>query len=181
MTAAVFLLTVGLLALHIALGGEAMLSRRRIGISVASLAVLPLTFGPFVPISHFVFEASSKAMLVAMQALTALLLVSLAWRLATRWQVGASSDFNVLYAGILVSHTIWLGTSIWQSDYERGLGPTPEVWDAPIYILDWIAALSACSLFTVVAWRIPQSGLIFRFLVTVYLALLVILAYATLS
>ena len=179
MTAAVFLVTVGLLALHIALGAEAMLLRLRIGIAVASLSALPLAFGPFVPISHFIFEASSRAMLMAMQALAVLLLVSLIWRLATRWLIGTSSDFKVLYAGNLISHTIWLGTSIWLSDYERET--TPEVWDAPIYILDWLAALAACSFLAIAAWRIPESGLIFRFLVTSYLVLLVTMAYVTLS
>jgi hypothetical protein len=179
MTAALFLLIVGLLALHAALGAEAMLSRRRIAIAVACVVALPLTFGPIVPISHFIFEATSRPMLVVLQGVVALLLVAIAWRLAKRWKVDADAGFRVPCAGALISYIIWLGSSLWQSDYEQG--PTPGVWDAPIYILDWLAAVAACLLLAIAAWRIPGSGLVFRTLIASYLVLVAILVYGTLG
>jgi len=180
MTAAMFLLTVHLLALHVALGAETMQSRRRIAVALACLAALPLTFGPIVPISHFIFEATGRSMLLVLQSIVILLVVAIAWRLARRWKVDANAGFRMPFVGALISSVIWLGSSIWLSDYEQGI-PTPGVWDRPIYMLDWLSAVVACLLLAIAAWRIPGSGLVLRTLIAGYLVLVAILVFGTLG
>ena len=177
MTAASFLLTVGLAALYLALAAEPMRPGRRIALAVACLAALPLAFGPFVPISHFIFEATGRSMLWAAQGVATLLLASLVWRLAARWQSGVDADLRLQFAGVLASQTIWLGSAIWLSDYEGGR--TPGFWDSPIYALDWLSAVGMCILLAVAAWHAAGSSIALRSLIGVYLLLLAAVVFAT--
>lgn len=180
MTFALFLLIAGILALHLAIATNASLLRRRVAIAIACLAALPLTFGPVVPIAHFIFEATSRPLLWGVYTFAALILGALASRLATQWKNGTHSHLQVPFAGVVLSQTILLGSAIWLSDYEQGQ-PTPELRDAPIYVGNWLAATAACVLLAFAAWRIPGSSLVFKLLVGGYLVLVATLTYATLS
>lgn len=179
MTAAIFLTSVGLLALYFVTAGASAPMRRRIAVGLACLAALPLAFGPMVPISHFIFEATGRSMLWGVQAVAALLLGAIVWQLVGRWRSVERQRSDVPVAGVLVCHAIWIVSSVLLSDHESG--PTPDVWDAPIYVVDWLAAVAACVFLAFAAWRIPRSGAIFRSIIGAYLILIGLMIYATVT
>jgi hypothetical protein len=180
MTAALFLLIAGILSLHVALSAEAASSSRRLAIAVACIAALPPAFGPLVPISHFIFEATGRRVLVTAQAGAALLLLALAWRLVARWRAGVRSEIDGPFAGALIGHAIWLGSAVWLSDYEGGV-KTPGVWDKPVYTVDWLSSLLMCGFLAIAAWRVSGVGVVSRILTAGYVAVVVMLASETLG
>ncbi len=176
-TAAILLMITCLLALQIAVGAGKSQSRRLAAIAVAGFSTLPLTFGPIVPISHFVFEASGQVQLLAAQCMVATLLVALVWRLSSQWKANTNRHIRVPLAGVGVSQAIWLGSAAWLSDYERGA--TPKLWDAQIYIVDWLAAIVACLLLAIAAWRDAGSGKFGQALIIGYILLVMLAIYTT--
>jgi len=180
MTASLIILTVSLLALQILIASEPSLRVWRSLMAIAALAVLPLAFGPIVPLSHFVFESTGRSMLSIGQSIVALLIAALIWRIVAHWRSGAETGLLLLLGGVVVGQTIWLGSSIRVSDYENGVA-TPSVWDAPIYVLDWLAALGICVLLALAAWRTVNSGFVYRLLIGIYLLVLAVLAVGTVA
>ncbi len=178
MTAALFLQILGLAALHLALSARPNHLGRRIALVVAGVATLPFAFGPFIPIAHFIFEATNRSVLWAMQGVGSLLLVALAMRLIARWRDGAETALRLPFAGILVGQTIWLVAAIVLSDHEPGQA-TQDVWDAPVYMFEWLAGISLCVFLALAAWRTAVSGVAFRLLIGGYLLILGLLAIGT--
>lgn len=178
MTASLFLLIACLLPLHVALGAEKKPIRRRVAVALACLALLPLTFGPFVPISHFIFESTSRTTLVVMQVGVVILLFTLAWRVTVRWKDKKDAAVTRSFTGGLFFLGIWMVSAILMSNYEQGVR-TPDVWDAPIYVLDWLSAIFACGFLAIAAWHIAGSTVFSRLPVAGYVGTVATLIYGT--
>jgi len=169
-----------LLPLHIALSAENESVRQRFSFTAACLAVLPLTFGPIVPISHFIFEGTSRSALMVMQGTIVLLVLTLAWRLAARWEVETKPPITKPFAGALLCLSVWLASSMMLSDYEQGVR-TPNVWDEPLYVLDWLSAIFAGGILAATAWHIARPTFLSRLPVAAYVVSVTSLAFATLG
>jgi hypothetical protein len=180
MTASLLILTVSLAALHLSMTSEPTRPVWRCAMTIAGLAVLPLAFGPIVPIAHFTFESTGGSMLSAAQSIVAVLVAALIWRIGARWRNGGDAEFLILFIGIAVGQAIWLGSSICVSDYEQGV-TTPSVWGAPVYVVDWLAAIGMCVLLALATWRAAKSSVAYRLLTGIYFLLLAVLAVATVS
>ncbi|MEO3388922.1 hypothetical protein [Mesorhizobium sp. CAU 1741] len=171
-------LTVNIAALHLSIASDPSRLVWRCAMAIASLAVLPFAFGPIIPIAHFIFESTSRPMLWVTQSIVALMNAALTWRIVARLRSGFDARLYRLFAGVLVGQIIWLGSSIRVSDNEQGV-TTPDVWDSPVYILDWLAAIGMCILLSIAAWQAAQSGTFLRLLIGGYLLVVVFLAVGT--
>lgn len=97
--------------------------------------LIVMSYGPFVPLSHFVFEFSSDNVLwySIVYGLLWLLTGYFLWRYkkaGTRWTL--FGVYSVLWA--IMGFWYFLGLTL--SRYEPGVA-TPGVMDAPIYIVHW--------------------------------------------
>lgn len=101
------------------------------------LLLLPLSFGPIVPISHFVFEAASE------NVLWFDLVYGSLWFLTGYflWQYGT----RCVHLGPLIPYAImWSILGFWGllgatlSEHEPA-GRTPTLMDAPIYVAHWMS------------------------------------------
>jgi hypothetical protein len=178
MTASLLVLTVSLAALHLSVTSGPSRPVWRGAVAIAGLTVLPLAFGPIVPIAHFVFESTVGSMFSVAQAIVAVLIAAFVWRIVARWRSGGDADYLVFFIGIAVGQTIWLGSSIRVSDHEQGVR-TPSVWDAPVYVVDWLAAVGMCVLLSLAAWRAAKAGFVYRLLTGIYFLIVAVLAVAT--
>lgn len=143
--------------------------------AIAGLAVLPLAFGPMVPITHFIFESTGRSMLLAAQAIVAVLIAAFIWKIVDRWRKG---DRSIYLIGIAVGQIIWLGSSIYVSDYEQGV-TTPTLWDAPIYVVDWLAAVGMCVFIALATWCVAKADFVYRLFIGFYLLFVTVLAIGT--
>ena len=115
-------------------------------------AMLPLmilmTYGPFVPLSHFIFEAFSGNILWygILYALIWLLTGFFLWRYKS---MGGNKVFFIFFSALWAIMAFWYYLGISLSKFEPGAA-TPGVLDAPIYIAHWmsvhLATLFALSL-----------------------------------
>ncbi|MCI0498053.1 MAG: hypothetical protein L0Y36_00025 [Planctomycetales bacterium] len=127
--------------------------------------LLPMSFGPIVPISHYVFEATSDNITwyavtgVALWGLTGFFL----WRYAKR-RPGLA---NLLALGLLWGIMgFWYGLGVTLSRHEGGR-KTPDVTDAGLYLAHWASVhLTLLCVFLLLALSRAYRGRWLRFIVT---------------
>lgn len=117
------------------------------------LLLLPLGFAPIVPISHYVFEATSDHM--AWFAIV----FSLLWS-CTAWcwlRRAEARGVKLGVSALLATMAFWGALGVFVSHYEHGA--TPSVTDSPIYVAHWLSILIAAALLVqLIAGRRPRSG-----------------------
>lgn len=120
-------------------------------LAFAILVVLPLGFGPIVPITHFVFEFSSN------NITWYVILGAALWAVAGFFFWRCVQQRRLPTGSLTVLGVIWTIMAFWYvlgvrlSQKEPGVR-TPQVTDSPIYIAHWASAhLALLALFFLLA------------------------------